>query len=48
MNKLNDTDVIILAKNLVAIIQDNNDNNYTRINKVYLNELVNLLETKTV
>jgi len=48
MSKLNNGDVIILAKNLVAIIQDNNDNNYTRINKVYLNELVNLLETKTV
>ena len=48
MSKLNDSDVIKLAQNLVAIIQDNNDNNYTRINKVYLNELVNLLETKSI
>lgn len=48
MSKLTDSGVIDLAKNLVAIIQDNNDNNYTRINKVYLNELVNLLETKSI
>lgn len=45
---LTDKEVIDTAKNLVAIIQDNNDNGYTRVNKIYLNELNNLLETRAV
>ena len=44
---LTDQEVIDTAKNLVAIIQDNNDNGYTRVNKIYLSELNNLLETRT-
>ena len=48
MSKLTEGEVIDITKNLVAIIQDNNDNGYTKVNKIYLNELVNLLESRTV
>jgi len=45
---LTDKEVIDTVKNLVAIIQDNNDNGYTKVNKIYLNELSNLLETRCI
>ena len=48
MHKLTDNDVIQIAQNLVAIIQNNNDNEYSRVNKIYLSELNNLLETRSI
>ena len=46
--KLTDSEVINRAKVLLSIIEDNNNNNYTNVNAIYIHEVMNLLETKTV